>query len=1324
MVKNIIAKNLGKIQVDEIFPHKNSRISKGPDGLNIRGNIYIDDSIGIGTEYTNGNNIRILGNMEINALSSNNTILKIINNLKENIFTINNKNINIYGNQNIDGNLNSLNIYSENLLKVPVYNNVTNNLLNRTGSIIFNKSSNTYEGFNNTEWSVLGGFDKNKDVTIKNNLTVNKNIDILNNLNVLKNIKVDGNFIGNLLGISSIAYNLVNVLNISKGGTGLNILGKKGQILQVKNDLSGLEWRDVTVTTPAKSHQFLRKLSGLYDNRSVEEYTLLKPNIETLNNEFIWKLLENYKPLKLTKQIIITVNFTFIDINLTSNIKLELYINSDLIIKQTIEEKVFTGNQKKNINKIYILNLEGTYKDLDWEDNKTIYLKITDLNNSGNIKLFTYDEININEPKIIIEELGDHDGSISLRENLTILEGSIDNTAIGANIPSSGSFNNILLNQGNIKNVNNIELNSININNISDGLTINFNGDSNKNIINLKNNLENALHIVKNDETFLKVKTLENDNKIIIYKDIIGNNLTLNGNLSVNGTTNIISTTNTIISDNIIELNNGTTTPINDSGILINRGSEDNSFIGWDESEDKFIVGTTNYDSLSTGNLEINKGILLANIEGNVSGDLNGNALTANHSLTCDTATQLADILPIIRGGTGLNRTGTEGQVLQVINNNGDLDWKLPTGYNPPMPYQLLETLTGLYDNRTIKNYNLINQNIQILNNSYEWTIISNYLPPNNTKQIIFNIEFSLYDTNLNTSIKIEFIINNIIIDKQTSEEKFFSANQKKNIQKTLIINLDGAYKDLDWISNNNIIVKITDLYNTGNIKLFTFNGLNIHYPKITIQSIGIEPSAVTLKENLIVNSGTINNTKIGMNIDGAEEAKFTNIDMTGGNIINSTSINSVNIITNNINTNNLTSTNLITPNINSTNITSNNITLNTPLSISSGGTGISTIGTSGQVLHVDSSGNALEWKMIPQRSVQFNQILENLIGIYDNRTIKTYTLIKPNIVTLNNNYEWIALNNYLPPTNSKEILFNFEFGLFDINLNTLIKIEYKIGNTLIHNQTVQEKMFSANQQKTIHQSLIINLVGVYKDLDWNSNNNVVIKITDLNNTGNIKLFTYDGINLLHPKINIQAIGDNLGDVSINQNLTINNGIIDNTPIGINIPSTASFTDVNISGTLTNFTGSHIVNINNIYLDTYIGLIVITSNILNYIPNINNNNINVELSNNKKCPNVFGVISKKYNDSQIIINSIGEGGIWICNLNGNLNNGDYIQTSSILGIGEKQDDNILYNYTVAKILHDCDFNLNNKYYNCEQIFDNTYNITYIKAFVACSYHCG
>ncbi len=112
-----------------------------------------------------------------------------------------------------------------------------------------------------------------------------------------------------------------------------------------------------------------------------------------------------------------------------------------------------------------------------------------------------------------------------------------------------------------------------------------------------------------------------------------GVNLTLSGDLTVNGTTTTLATTNTIISDNLIELNNGAGSNANDSGIVIERGSTgDNAFIGWDESADKFIVGTTTATGASTGNLTISTGTLVANIEGNVtgtSGSTTGNAATA-----------------------------------------------------------------------------------------------------------------------------------------------------------------------------------------------------------------------------------------------------------------------------------------------------------------------------------------------------------------------------------------------------------------------------------------------------------------------------------------------------------------------------------------------------------------------------------------------------------------------------------------------------------------------------------------------------------------------
>ena len=45
----------------------------------------------------------------------------------------------------------------------------------------------------------------------------------------------------------------------------------------------------------------------------------------------------------------------------------------------------------------------------------------------------------------------------------------------------------------------------------------------------------------------------------------------------------------------------------------------------------------------------------------------------------------------------------------------------------------------------------------------------------------------------------------------------------------------------------------------------------------------------------------------------------------------------------------------------------------------------------------------------------------------------------------------------------------------------------------------------------------------------------------------------------------------------------------------------------------------------------------------------------------------------------------------VCNSNGNIENVDYITSSDYLGYGEKQDDDLLHNYTVAKATISCDF---------------------------------
>ena len=166
----------------------------------------------------------------------------------------------------------------------------------------------------------------------------------------------------------------------------------------------------------------------------------------------------------------------------------------------------------------------------------------------------------------------------------------------------------------------------------------------------------------------------------------------------------------------------------------------------------------------------------------------------------------------------------------------------------------------------------------------------------------------------------------------------------------------------------------------------------------------------------------------------------------------------------------------------------------------------------------------------------------------------------------------------------------------------------------------------------------------------------------------------------------------------------------------------------------------------------------------------------VSLSNTMNDKRCFGVISgsedpdkrvdasgifhtnyeKEEGDTRIYINSVGEGAIWVSNIAGPLESGDYITTSNISGYGQRQSDDILHNYTVAKITMDCDFNPQLQPVKIIKTIPGTdendldehgqiqweddpteteyaYKIRYITAddgtiykaaFVGCTYHCG
>lgn len=130
---------------------------------------------------------------------------------------------------------------------------------------------------------------------------------------------------------------------------------------------------------------------------------------------------------------------------------------------------------------------------------------------------------------------------------------------------------------------------------------------------------------------------------------------------------------------------------------------------------------------------------------------------------------------------------------------------------------------------------------------------------------------------------------------------------------------------------------------------------------------------------------------------------------------------------------------------------------------------------------------------------------------------------------------------------------------------------------------------------------------------------------------------------------------------------------------------------------------------------------------------------NCSLSCIDEDPCVFGIITNntngnpgKYDDTNtdfctslndsVRVNSLGEGAVWVSNINGPIKNGDWITTSRIPGVGKKQNEIRRCNYTVAKATMSCDFDLGSDKYKSKTVeFEGQ---TYTMAFISVTYHCG
>ena len=173
------------------------------------------------------------------------------------------------------------------------------------------------------------------------------------------------------------------------------------------------------------------------------------------------------------------------------------------------------------------------------------------------------------------------------------------------------------------------------------------------------------------------------------------------------------------------------------------------------------------------------------------------------------------------------------------------------------------------------------------------------------------------------------------------------------------------------------------------------------------------------------------------------------------------------------------------------------------------------------------------------------------------------------------------------------------------------------------------------------------------------------------------------------------------------------------------------------------FTGGHDVFIDNTSVYS-VGDIVIGINVL-FKSTVSNTALEVSVSNTYMDKKVFGVLSvldTKKDDvfaasdgninylsiiadkNRCVANAVGEGQINVCSQNGDINNGDYITSSTVAGKGVKQDDDLMHNYTVAKATETVIWANETDGVNGVYISVGSDGISYLTKMIACTYHAG
>ena len=126
------------------------------------------------------------------------------------------------------------------------------------------------------------------------------------------------------------------------------------------------------------------------------------------------------------------------------------------------------------------------------------------------------------------------------------------------------------------------------------------------------------------------------------------------------------------------------------------------------------------------------------------------------------------------------------------------------------------------------------------------------------------------------------------------------------------------------------------------------------------------------------------------------------------------------------------------------------------------------------------------------------------------------------------------------------------------------------------------------------------------------------------------------------------------------------------------------------------FTGSHEVQFQNVdFTESMVGLLTYATGSYARPITIDTTIPIVKIANRRKDPRVYGAISHLIENRAyahtILVNALGEGALWVCNIGGDIKNGDYLYCSSAPGYAMRQDDDVMHTYTVAKATQDVTF---------------------------------